>query len=537
MGIVRTGRRKRGLRAGAASLVIASMLLAGQSAQARIRTPLVLLVSSSADRTEAVPLNGTVISESVAIFVPRARATTSVSYFLDAASSPTRIDTTAPYDLMGSDAQGKAKLLDTTKLAVGAHKLTAVRVGTSGAKQTVEAEFRVVREATTGSTTGTAPGLEQGLGGGDGATAAGGGADFPIFPILLDGADGSDGDAIDGTTPTSVPTATITTAGPTGTTAKPASSTTTSASANAKHIYLGAAVEPGQLDDAKFVAALKKYKFDSLTPENAMKFGPIEPDQGKFNWAGADKIVNFAKANGMRVRGHTLNWYIEIPGWVNGLSNEQAKAAMKNHIQQVMGRYKGKIAEWDVVNEAFNDDGSLRDDAWKQKLGNDYIAMCFQWAHEADPSAKLFYNDYSMESFDAANGGKAAKAQAVLDMVKDFKARGIPIDGVGFQTHSSGEYPGTGPAIKAMMQKLGQLGVQVEVTELDVKDHGDEASKAKRYGDIGAACAQAGNCTGVTTWGLYDGHTWLPGQDPLMLDGAFNAKPSYAALTKAIGRT
>jgi endo-1,4-beta-xylanase len=305
-------------------------------------------------------------------------------------------------------------------------------------------------------------------------------------------------------------------------------------------IYLGAALEPNQLDDPAFTGALKKYKFDSLTPENAMKFGPLEPNRGQFNWTGADKIVNYAQANGMRVRGHNLVWYVEVPGWVSGLSNADASAALENHIKTVVGRYKGKIAEWDVVNEALNDDGTLRDSVWKTKLGNDYIAQAFTWAHEADPAAKLYYNEYSAESRDLdGNGttGRAAKSDAVLAMVKDFKSRGIPIDGVGLQTHSAGLYPGTGTDIKENIQRLAAAGVKSEITELDTINIGDETAKANRYGDIGKGCYDSGACTGVTTWGLYDGHTWLgTAAAPLMLDTNFNAKPSYTALTKAIGR-
>jgi endo-1,4-beta-xylanase len=530
MSVVRFGRRGR--RVAVASLVAVSLLSGGQAAYAKVRAPMQLMVSPSADRSDAVPLRGATVSEGVAIFTPKFLSTASISFYLDDArktGTATHVDTTFPFDLVGSSSDGNAMLLDTTKLAVGTHVLKVVRTGSNGGRQVATARFKVVREGVapgTGSTTTTA----TPSGGATSTTVAGGsGTSFPIVPIIMD--DPSSGDQAG-----DEPKAPVTTVpGATTSTVKPSTSTTAKPSGSTK-IALGAAIEPGQLDDAAFVDALKKYKFDSLTPENAMKFGPIEPQRGQFNWAGADKIVNFAQANGMRVRGHTLNWYIEIPGWVNGLSNEEAKAALKNHIQTVVGRYKGKIAQWDVVNEAFNDDGTLRNDAWKQKVGDDYIALCFQWAHEADPAAKLFYNDYGMESFDTANGAKSAKAQAVLDLVKDFKKRGIPIDGVGFQTHSSGEYPGTGPAIKDMMTKLGALGVKVEVTELDVKEHGDEAGKAQRYAAVGTACAQAGNCTGVTTWGLYDGHTWLPGSDPLMLDKNYKAKPSYTALTKAIGR-
>ncbi len=297
-------------------------------------------------------------------------------------------------------------------------------------------------------------------------------------------------------------------------------------------VRLGAAIEPDQLDNATFTNTLKTYKFDSLTPENAMKFGPLEPTQGQFNWDGADKIVNYAQANNMRVRGHTLVWHIEVPGWVDGLSNAEAETALKNHIQTVVTRYKGKVAQWDVVNEAFNDDGSLRDTVWKQKLGDDYIAKAFQWAHEADPNAELFYNDYGTEGIADRGGNKKAKSDAVYNMVKDFKARGIPINGVGLQTHSAGDYPGTGTEIGANIKRLTEAGVKAEITELDVINIDDQAG---RYAELGTACKQNG-CTGITTWGLYDGHTWLSGQNPLMFDSNFQPKPAYTSLINTLGR-
>ncbi len=298
-------------------------------------------------------------------------------------------------------------------------------------------------------------------------------------------------------------------------------------------LFLGVAIEPQQVDDANITAMLKQYKVTSLTAENAMKFMAIEPTQGQFNWADSDKIVNYAVANGMRVRGHNFVWYIEAPQWINSLTNDEVAAALKNHITQMMTRYKGKVQQWDVVNEAFNDDGTLRDIPWRQKLGDDYVAKAFQWAHEADPTAELYYNDYGVESSDTANGIVTAKADAVYNMVKDFKARGIPIDGVGLQTHSSGLYPGTGVAIEANIKRLATLGVKTEITELDVRNNTDPVA---RYAEVGKACKDSGTCTGVTTWGVYDGEYYpSDGSNPLIFDTNFQPKPAYTSLTQAMG--
>lgn len=297
-------------------------------------------------------------------------------------------------------------------------------------------------------------------------------------------------------------------------------------------IYLGATIITRQLDDPKFVAALKKHRFNSLTNEWEMKCIQTEGARGNFNFGPSDKTVNFAMANGMRVRGHALAWYRDDCSWMANLSNAEAAKAMENHVKVMVGRYKGKIAQWDVVNEAFNDDGSLRNMTWRTKLGDDYIAKVFQWAHEADPNAELYYNEFSFESAYEEHGSKKAKSDAVYNMVKNLKSRGIPIHGVGFQTHSSGLYPGTEAGIKANFERLKALGVNVEITEADVINTGDQPG---RYAELGRACKAVGNCTGFTTWGLYDGHTWLTGKNPLLLDGNYNTKPAYNRLMTSLG--
>lgn len=306
------------------------------------------------------------------------------------------------------------------------------------------------------------------------------------------------------------------------------------------HIYLGAAIDPSSLGTAAYANALKQNGFDSLTAENAMKFGNMEPTQGQFNFGPADQIVAFAQTNKMRVRDHTMVWYNagDIPAWVNGLSNADAEAALKTHIQTIMARYKGKVQQWDVVNEALDDGtGALRSSVWLTKLGPDYVAKAFQWAREADPTAQLSYNDYGVESRDLDGDGsnkRFMKADAMYAMVKDFKARGVPIDVVGFQAHSYGQYPGTGPEIQSNIERFGALGVKVEITELDAE--GDATTQANRYAAVGRACHDSTFCTGVTTWGLYDGATWRPNDNPLLLDASFKPKPAYTALIKAIGQ-
>jgi endo-1,4-beta-xylanase len=297
-------------------------------------------------------------------------------------------------------------------------------------------------------------------------------------------------------------------------------------------ILLGAAIEPDYLDNTKYAQTLIDYKFDSLSPENAMKFAPLEGTQNQFNFGPADKIVDFAQAHGMRMRGHTLVWHTEVPGWVNGLSNADTEAALQNHIKTVVTHYKGKVKQWDVVNEALDDKGGLSNTIWKQKIGDTYIEKAFKWAREADPDAQLCYNDFGMESAGTMSDGNnlAPKSDAVLAMVKDFKARGVPIDCVGLQTHSYGDYPGKEADLQSNMKRLGDAGVKTEITELDTTG-GD----AGRYAEIGRACKNSGSCTGVTTWGLDDPTSFRSADNPLLFDGNFNPKPAYAALLDAIG--
>lgn len=160
-------------------------------------------------------------------------------------------------------------------------------------------------------------------------------------------------------------------------------------------------------------------QFSSLTPGNAMKWGSVEPSQGVFDWTEADQIVAFAQAHGQQVRGHTLVWHNQNPNWLTGGSwtPDRLSTLLRNHIDTEVGRYKGRIAAWDVVNEAFNEDGTYRPTLWYQGLGADYIANALTWARAADPAAKLYINDYNVE-------GVNAKSTALYDLVRSLKARG-----------------------------------------------------------------------------------------------------------------
>ncbi|MBQ0894746.1 endo-1,4-beta-xylanase [Micromonospora sp. U56] len=300
--------------------------------------------------------------------------------------------------------------------------------------------------------------------------------------------------------------------------------TTLGASAAQTGRYFGTAVAANKLSDATYVGILNR-EFTSVTPENEMKWDATEPTQGQFTYANADRIVNHARADGMQVRGHALAWHSQQPGWAQNLSGTALRSAMVNHVTQVATYYRGKIHSWDVVNEAFADGGTgARRDSNLQRTGNDWIEVAFRAARAADPTAKLCYNDYNTD-------GQNAKSNAVYAMVQDFKARGVPIDCVGFQSHFNSASPV--PAdYQANLQRFANLGVDVQITELDIEGSG--SAQADNYGRVVRACLAVSRCTGITVWGIRDTDSWRASGTPLLFDGSGNKKPAYTATLDAL---
>ncbi|RPF35002.1 endo-1,4-beta-xylanase [Streptomyces sp. TLI_185] len=288
--------------------------------------------------------------------------------------------------------------------------------------------------------------------------------------------------------------------------------------------YFGTAVASGKLGDSTYSAILDR-EFKMITPENEMKWDAIEPSRGNFNFGPADRIVSHATAHGQRLRGHTLVWHSQLPGWVSSLTDANTlRSVMNNHITQEMSHYKGKIYAWDVVNEAFADGGSgqHRSSVFQNVLGNGFIEEAFRTARNVDPSAKLCYNDYNIENW------TDAKTQGVYKMVKDFKSRGVPIDCVGFQSHF-----GTGgpPAsFQTTLSNFAALGVDVQITELDIAQASPTA-----YANAVKACVNVARCTGITVWGIRDSDSWRTGENPLLFDAGGNKKPAYDAVLTALG--
>ncbi|MDX2530422.1 non-reducing end alpha-L-arabinofuranosidase family hydrolase [Streptomyces europaeiscabiei] len=288
--------------------------------------------------------------------------------------------------------------------------------------------------------------------------------------------------------------------------------------------YFGTAVASGRLGDSTYSTILDR-EFNMITPENEMKWDATEPSRGSFNFAPADSIVNHASAHGQKLRGHTLVWHSQLPGWVGSITNaDTLRGVMNNHITTVMNRYKGRIHSWDVVNEAFADGGSgqHRSSVFQNVLGNGFIEEAFRTARKADPSAKLCYNDYNIENW------SDAKTQGVYRMVKDFKSRGVPIDCVGLQSHFGAGGP---PAsFQTTLSNFAELGVDVQITELDIAQ-----ASAAAYTSAVKACLDVARCTGITVWGIRDSDSWRTGENPLLFDNSGNKKPAYSAVLTALG--
>jgi len=293
--------------------------------------------------------------------------------------------------------------------------------------------------------------------------------------------------------------------------------TTLGASAAATGRYFGAAVAAYKLSDTVYAGILDR-EFNMVTPENEMKWDATEPSQGSFSYGSADQIVNHATSHSQRIRGHALAWHSQQPGWAQSLSGTALRSAMLNHVTQVATHYKGKIYAWDVVNEAFADGSTgARRDSNLQRTGNDWIEAAFRAARTADPAAKLCYNDYNTD-------GQNAKSNAVFAMVSDFKARGVPIDCVGFQSHFNAQSP-VPSDYQANLQRFANLGLDVQVTELDIEGSG--ATQATNYGRVVQACLAVTRCTGITVWGIRDTDSWRASGTPLLFDGNGNKKAAY----------
>ncbi|GLY38518.1 beta-xylanase [Amycolatopsis sp. NBRC 101858] len=305
----------------------------------------------------------------------------------------------------------------------------------------------------------------------------------------------------------------------------PSGGTTLGGAANGTGRYFGTAVSAGKLSDSVYTGILSR-EFSMITPENEMKIDATEPSQGQFSYGNADRIVSQATSQGARMRGHTLAWHGQQPGWMQGMEGSALRSAILNHVTQVATHYRGQIYAWDVVNEAFADGSSgARRDSNLQRTGDDWIEAAFRAARAADPGAKLCYNDYNTDDWNQA------KTQAVYRMVQDFKSRGVPIDCVGFQSHFNANSP-VPSNYRTTLQSFAALGVDVQITELDIEGSG--TTQADNFRTVTNACLAVARCTGITVWGIRDTDSWRASGTPLLFDGNGQKKAAYTAVLDAL---
>ncbi|MEU9756567.1 endo-1,4-beta-xylanase [Streptomyces althioticus] len=281
-------------------------------------------------------------------------------------------------------------------------------------------------------------------------------------------------------------------------------------------------------------------EFSSVSPENQMKWDYIHPERDRYDFKQADAIVEFARKNHQVVRGHTLLWHSQNPAWLEegDFTKAELRGILREHITKVVGRYKGKIQQWDVANEIFDDQGNLRtqENIWIRELGPEIVADAFRWAHKADPKAKLFFNDFNVESVNA-------KSDAYYALVKDLLKQRVPVHGFSVQGHLSTRYGFPGD-LADNLHRFDALGLETAVTELDVRMDVPEGSlptpaqekqQAEYYQRMLEACLDVEGCNSFTIWGFTDKYSWVPvffegeGFATVMTED-FDRKPAYYAL-------
>lgn len=306
--------------------------------------------------------------------------------------------------------------------------------------------------------------------------------------------------------------------------------------------YFGASIYGGfrAQNSVKYDSVLAA-EFSMLVAGNDMKWDALQPTRTTFNWTWADSMTNFAVSHGMKMRGHTLVWHNQYPAYIRGQnwSADTAKVVLTEHINGVVGHFKGKIYAWDVVNEPINDSGILRDTLFAHSMGGTaFFTTAFSVAKAADPNALLFWNDYNLEN-------PGPKQDSTFAWISRLKAAGVPIEGIGFQGHlgvqSGGGGVPTQQTLYNSMARFAALGLKVEVTELDVGlptsgfGNTELLAQQQAYFNIVAACKQVPTCDAVVVWGVNDGESWLgAGRVPLLFTDTYAHKDTYIAVMNAL---
>jgi endo-1,4-beta-xylanase len=320
------------------------------------------------------------------------------------------------------------------------------------------------------------------------------------------------------------------------------------------NLAIGSAINPLGLERSDY-AAIAGEQFSTVTPENEMKWQVVEPTRGTYDWSGGDRVVAFAQQHHQKVRGHTLVWKNQLPTWLtdgvsNGtINNAELRSLLRKHIFDEVSHFRGKIWQWDVANEFFTDASDSnpvsvidKSNFWVAHLGEDIIADAFRWAHQADPGALLFYNDYNIGGEDISN----AKSDAVYGWVKKQLAKGVPVDGIGDQGHLDTQYPFPS-RLTANLQRYADLGLKVAITEADVRtfvnnptDQVPTSSLALlahpyEFSEMLKACLAVRVCLSFTVWGFGDAYSWVPGVFTdegyaTIYDVNLNPKAAYTAM-------
>ncbi|WYZ40900.1 hypothetical protein EsH8_IV_001241 [Colletotrichum jinshuiense] len=307
-------------------------------------------------------------------------------------------------------------------------------------------------------------------------------------------------------------------------------------------LFFGTATDTNLFGDAAYMAVLNRTgEFGLVVPENSQKWDATEKAQGQFQFANPDAVLGVARANKQAMRCHALTWHSQLPQFVSSgtWTPETLTPVIETHIANVVGHYKGACYSWDVVNEALADDGTLRDSVFSRTLGADFLPVSFRAAAAADPAAKLYYNDFSLEF----NSGKTDGA---VRIVQDLKAAGARIDGVGFQAHFQVGKTPSAQALAGVMGRFVDLGLEVALTELDVRHDklpADEAAvqqQARDYAGVVKACVDNAKCVGVVVWEFTDKYSWIPATfqgagDACLFDKDMQPKPAYAAVAAVLG--
>jgi endo-1,4-beta-xylanase len=303
-------------------------------------------------------------------------------------------------------------------------------------------------------------------------------------------------------------------------------------------LLVGAAVAAAPLRGDEAYRNLLAREYSVLTPENALKFAKVHPEPDRYDFGDFDRIIYFAESNQMRVRGHTLVWHRQLPSWIEEghWTRDELTEVLRTHIREVVGRYRGRVQYWDVVNEAVSDYWGLRRTIWLRTLGPQYIEMAFRFAHEADPDALLFYNDYGVV-------GLGRKSGRMYELVSELLERDVPIHGVGLQAHITQTIPAPGE-LEANLRRIEKLGLEIHLTEVDVgvPQPTTEARLLKQallYQRLMDACLSVGGCGAFVTWGFTDAHSWIPSFFPglgaaLPFDSELRPKLSYGALAGSL---